>query len=399
MLLVQYSLIRTVFNSGADTIVNVVIRDATLNHNRIKMSNIDDFGLLSDLITTSPTEANPILPKLNLNEAVTLSGSGDNGQKSLFEYHSEKNGLNIRRDELLEQRSKIKSNIDDLNVKLRQLQRKQVESSTNKKLKGLLAENDNFHTKQELVLSQDEELNKLDVSPLRDWTQRLKFIKKFCPYLEVDNINTSQFISGDLLLRVLEYVLISPLLFKIQFVITTVDNTISRLKIDYTQLSLLSTSLTTVFRQNYIPKMKLPLIMYSLNSLSILLHNRVSMFHKLLRGLRKYNTDEKFNELIQDGQISDNIKLFAILKLESYLNFSISVENSVVSFSFHWDIVLLNTVTGECESRLALYLSEGDRALDSNTLFLDLVELYGIGNAINIILKKSFDFDLGEYLK
>lgn len=376
------------------------------------MSNIADITSLSDLLNTSPSEVVERLPRLDLSEAFrsktddNIEDSGDEVDK-LLQQQSEKSVLNAERDDLLKHRANLQENIQELNLKIRRIKQKLLQQQTQQKLQNLLdMSSQQFVEKQQAknptsskeprfeVDDEENILQNLNVLPSKNWSERLVFIKKFCPYLEIDKIHMSQaFNQNDKLRRILEYCVISPLLFRVMVVITisSPNDSISEIQIDYSQLLLLSSSFIKVLTTNYIPQRKIPLIMFGLNSLSILLHKRVTMFHKLIRLYKKYIVTKKFDELTQIEESIDNLKLFSLLKLEDCLTFNIPVENRNISLTLNWEIALVDTITGQCESQLKLFVFDGEQLLDANKLFLDLVDMHGIVNAITIILKTSFN--------
>lgn len=373
------------------------------------MSNIPDITSLSDLLNTSPSQNGDRLPKLQLNEAIVSQmddnfyGSTTNDDsrlevEKLLGQQSEKTELNVRRDGLLQERGVLQANIDELNLKVRRLKDQLLQKQAQDKLQSLLKNNSQQYAQGKSFEVDDEQdiLQNLHVLPSKNWLDRLKLIRKFLPYLEIDNIHMSQeFSQNDKLMRILQYCLISPLLFRVLFTVTIFgpQDTVSDLQVDYAQLTILSQSFAKVLANNYIPQRKLPLIMFGLNSLSILLHKRIAMFYKLIRLLKNY-IDPKFHEFTLRQEVNDNIKLFATLKLEDCLTFNIPVDNRLISLSLHWQIVLVDTVTGQCESQLNLYVLEGNQLLDANDIFIDLVNMHGIVQAITIILKNSFNISL-----
>ncbi|KAK6201072.1 uncharacterized protein RJT21DRAFT_1029 [Scheffersomyces amazonensis] len=379
-------------------------------------SNIPDVTSLSDLITTSPHQSSsgahppsneinrsdPIESTESINTGLNLAGvkvirnepideseqsahqlSSSTNQSSSTDQHrveqllsKQQQKLNLidKRDELVRHRTQLKDNVEDLRIKLRQFKSLQEQNITKRKLDSYLEDNTHsFSTKSNNSSgstntrftfddSNDNDyiLQNFHVLPSTDWDHRLRLIKKFMPYLELDGISTEQtYDENQILIRIIKFTLISPLLFKFPIKLS-VDNhneSINQIIINKftTTLSLLSPSFNSVLIKNYIPNKRINLIIFSLNSLSILLHKRISHFYKLIRKHCLLINDSNLIPLLQTEELNDNIRLFAILKSITSLQFHVSTKRII---KINWEILLSNVVTGECESRLELFIIE-----------------------------------------
>ena len=168
-------------------------------------------------------------------------------------------------------------------------------------------------------------LNNLHVLPSNDWMKRLNMAKKFYPYLEINEAqNTTVYDDKkSTFVRTISYTVISPYLFRlpIEVSINSSDESIMSISIAndnvkegiMTNFSLLSSSFTKVLVQNYILNGKVDLVMYSLNSLSIAIHKRISTLYKLIRKFRQYIKSESYiGDLLKKTRIEEMLQYFEI---------------------------------------------------------------------------------------
>jgi len=368
------------------------------------MSNIEDITSLSDFLNTSPrdnAETGSILQldrlKLVKNVERNDNDEADSMVKQLMEQTGEKVELNDKRTSLLKQRQRLRNDIEELTLKIHQIKQKQHHQRTQNLLSEFLLKNTNNFAETNRNVDEDDVLNKLDVSPSSEWTQRIQLVKKFYPYLEVENISTVNRLDdlNNSLFRIIRYTLVSPLLFKlgIEIIVESRTDSISAITITQNNIAQFSPSFSRILLSNYVPQRKIQLIMYGMNSLSKLVHKRVEIFYQLIRALPNNVDSMRYGDLIQTKELSDKITLFAMLKLVDSLTFTFTKESQLVELTLHWEIVLSNTVTGECESKLNLSITKEDRLIDCQDLFVDLAKSYGLVNALKIILKNSFNIE------
>ena len=217
-------------------------------------------------------------------------------------------------------------------------------------------------------------LNNLHVLPSNDSMKRLNMAKKFYPYLEINEAqNTTVYDDKkSTFVRTISYTVISPYLFRlpIEVSINSSDESIMSISIAndnvkegiMTNFSLLSSSFTKVLVQNYILNGKVDLVMYSLNSLSIAIHKRISTLYKLIRKFRQYIKSESYiGDLLKKQEIEDDATIFSILKSVDNVEFTIPVNgtsNDHFTIKFQWEIVVSNSVNAECASDPKIFLTK-----------------------------------------
>jgi central kinetochore subunit CTF19 len=308
--------------------------------------------------------------------------------------------LNDKRVSLLKQRQRLRNEIEELTVKIHGIKQKHHHHKTQNLLSEFLVKNTNDFVTINHDVNEDDALNKLDVSPSSDWTQRLQLVGKFYPYLTVENIATLNRLDGhspnNSLFRIIRYSLVSPLLFKVgvEIAIESRTDSISVINITQNNIAQFSPSFSRILLTNYVPEKKIHLIMYGMNTLSKSIHKRVEMFYSLIRALPNNVDSTRFGDLTQTEELSDEITLFAMLKSVDTLTFTFTKDTHLVELTLHWEIVLSNTVTGECERNLSLSMTKENRLIDCKSLFIDLTRSYGLMNALKIILKNSLNIEL-----
>ncbi|ODV77256.1 uncharacterized protein CANTADRAFT_7743 [Suhomyces tanzawaensis NRRL Y-17324] len=412
------------------------------------MSNIPDITSLSDLLTTSPNQPSSSGSKEHLGEKntglrldlatkINEESRPDTGEESrtnnsmeemevLLKQQSVKLALVGERNELLKERANLRSSVDDLRVKMKYLQDLKQKQSTQKKREDLLTENARGIVTKTAIPSlqndndDDEILESLNVLPSSNWNHRLDLIKKFYPYIDVLKIASSNYYDEDgRLVRTIEFVLVSPLLFRIPFKLLIDARTEAIFDIQLpekknhltnhfkksktilqslTTLTMLSHSFSQVFIKDYLPACKINLAMYGLSSLSKILHKRISVIYKLVRKYASHiKDDQRLNPLLQKDELTDNVKLFSILKLLDNVTLTMKKGDDIFTLSLHWDIVLNDPVTGECESQLSLgvFQQDGKQVFPSiNELFIKLIKEYGVVIGITFLIEKTFDLQI-----
>ncbi|KAG2734074.1 hypothetical protein G9P44_003599 [Scheffersomyces stipitis] len=346
----------------------------------------------------------------------------------LLSKQSEKISLQDELKDKVRQCSDLKATVEDLRARIKYLKEQKRRKDNKRTLELLLEENNNDYNEgrvhqdetQTMLNEEDDEdyiLKNLNVLPSNDWGERLDQIRRFVPYLELDNIGTSNFYStSNELQRVIQFVLLSPLLFKIPFklVINARDETLTEIILQdssasiiesspLTTLSMLSTSLKHTIVRNYIPKKKINLIVFGLSSLSMLIHRRISTFYNLMRTFSSILRDrKKFSSLLSEQELQDNIQLFAMLKSIDNLEFLVEKNNIHYVLRLTWQVKLQNKITAECASDLRLHVFVIDDAHDdelvksADALFTKLINEYGVINSFKIVLENTFNITVDE---
>lgn len=412
------------------------------------MSNIN-FDLLDDL-EISPqqladtAEPKKSLPTTNLLEKIEesapnpeLSSSKDpepatkeNNIQILLDKQSEKLQLSNELNQLIKTRSSLRASIDETIERIEQLKASQLKKLVDDKLDRLLDEsNEEYinsqrrtekkHTESNLITplstrsatpiasshtpnSVESLLSDLNVLPSNNWDNRLDNVKKFYPYLDIESVSTTNsYVDDETMVRTISFSVVCPLIFRVN-VNVTIDpksDSIVKIEIDQKQLTtlqLLSPSFYQVLTKNYIPNKKIDLVMYSLNSLSILIHKRVSLLFKLLKMFSSFVEDESLFKLTNTEDVSaaaSNMKIFSNLKSVENIDFVIDKGSESYKLKLYWNIILDDVITGECQSSIKLLIiRQSDSKILNNVknLFRELVKEYGLINGFCVLIKTTF---------
>lgn len=367
-----------------------------------------------------PIKPSPVNNGLIENEGIVIdegfTDDNDNGEHGpemndeeqelteLLNLRSRKLQLSEERSNLLKKRSSLKLAIEETRLKLTTHRLKKEDESTKIQLQELLENNTNAYLQKESnsnISEQEKILKELNVLPSQDWEHRLTLVKKFFTGIEIDKVRTyNEFNDQNELERKIEYTVISPLLFrlKVSISVRAIDDSIHEINIDKQasiSLSDISNSFYYVFKQNYIRGKKMDLIMYGLNSLSLLTHRRVSIFHKIIRQFRQFVDRNRFQELIAPEELNNKIKLFSILKSVDKIDLVVPHNENEIKLCLVWEIELSHEWLGECESNIKLLLYHKDAHLgDISSLFLKLLSESGVMNALTIIFKTCFNIEI-----
>ncbi|KAG7665387.1 uncharacterized protein J8A68_001075 [[Candida] subhashii] len=320
----------------------------------------------------------------------------------LIQTQSTKLSLSQKRDELITQRSQLSNEIDELRSKLRTLRQQQIYKTRQAQLKTLLDQNNQENITSLGIIKQrgdndDKVWKKFNVSPSLDWNQRLEYVKMFIPYLELEQLYTMNYYDReDRLIRSIEFVVVSPLLFKIgiRILIKCEDNSLMKIEIKEGELvgvALVAPDFHRVLMRNYIPGRKIDCIMFGFNSVSNLLQRRISIMYKLIRMFRRFIQDERFEELLRDEEMSDQIRLFSILKSIERLELVIQG----YKFILVWKVIFQDIITAISESQIRLFVTDMnnnqcDQLNYINEMFNNLIVQYGVINSLQTILKNVF---------
>ncbi|RLV95782.1 hypothetical protein JA1_000757 [Spathaspora sp. JA1] len=386
------------------------------------MSHITDFTSLSDLLHTSPLPSSSTANGENPGPSLNLAASNiqqenqqeqeeqvSNSTVELIKLQGSKIELIESRDSLVKQRSELNSQVEDLRLRLRMLKERQASLANEKRMNELLSENSSEYHRSINTNNQQQQdfiLNILNVYPSSDWDKRLDQLRMFNPYLELESLDTSNYYDEtNHMIRMVQFTVVSPLLFKIPLRLDIECARDSVVKIEVGKLptppmltiSLLSPSLANVLIKNYIPNNKINLIMYGVNSLSKLVHKRISTMYKLIRKFKDLINDRIIlQDLLTEQECDDNLKLFAIMKSLDRVQFNINNQFKVI---MTWKIVLRDTITATCESQINIYITDWQNQHNSkfksaDELFQKLIEKYGINNALEIVFKNICDYNI-----
>ncbi|EGW33208.1 uncharacterized protein SPAPADRAFT_60537 [Spathaspora passalidarum NRRL Y-27907] len=381
------------------------------------MSHVQDSTSLSDLLHTSPlasstnVQADTKGPSLNLAASNTLqitdAEQPEDATVELIKLQGSKIELIEQRDNLVKQRSEINSKVEDARLRLRFLKERQTRNAARKRMDELLKENTHEYHRAINTRNREQEdyvSKSLNVYPSTDWDKRLDQLRMFTPHLELEKLDTANYYNDDnRMMRTIQYTVVSPLLFKIPLRVDVdyADDSVVNIqfgKLDTPPMLIitsLSPSLAKALLQNYIPNKKINLVMYSLNSLSILVHRRISTMYKIIRKYRSLINDQSIlRDLLAEQECDDNLTLFAIMKSLDRIQLEINNKHKV---TLTWSIILKDTITGNCNSQLNLYVTDvhnkhHENYHSLNEAFQNLVKQYGVQKALENLLKNAFGY-------
>lgn len=320
------------------------------------MSNIQDITTLSDILNTSPREPKD---ELNVANRSTSPGAGPlelnrdaasnthTQVEELIALQEEKSTLTEKKDDLIEKREDIKDEIEQLRLKTKTLLDQRKQRQAQRKLdvlendKATRKGNEETYTTPAVDISSENSddkdiLRRLNVLPSDDWDDRLKFSKMFYEYITLKNATVGEGNEGT---REISFTVTSKnFTVFIRILIEKADNSLVSISLpnnnELTTISLLSQSFYTVLVKNYVPQVKINLLIYSFNSLAELVSKRLQVMRDLVKLYPLIvNTPSP-----QRGTTS--------------LTFKVNDVNSLV---FVWDILLEDSITGELETELKLH--------------------------------------------
>lgn len=358
-----------------------------------------DLETLSDLLrTSSPNIKSPqFAQSLNISKAQITNTPED----KLIELQTRKIELLEKRDQLVKARASLYNEVNDLRVQLHDLTKEVSSSSNHKQMENLLDSNTKAYIENlelQNLKNDDYILNNLNVLPSNDWDLRLEYIKKFVPFLEIDKINTYNAFDNGQMMRIIEFKVILPLIFKLNFklFINCENDTLNKIQVlDCFKISMISSSFAQCLTKNYIPHKKINNIMYGLNSFSKLLHTRISIIHKLIHEFKDNLNDEtKYQELLLD-EMSDNKKKFSILQNIDQIQLEFVVNEKKLRLVLNWGIIPGDISIGSCQSHIELYLvdfssDDIDNSRDLSQIYQTLLRQYDVATSLKIIIKNIF---------
>lgn len=315
------------------------------------MANIEDITSLSDLLNTSPREPegapDPQFDSIEDEpvERETVLVSDD----PQLELQKEKVRVNELRDELIKQRADLKEEIEFLRGQTKRLLDQRKQKLTQDRIKQVEAEAESDAASESTVdaessdevIKGDEKLivRLLNVLPSDNWQERLRYAKMFYPFITIRNAQVRSGEGADENSRLINFIVEhSKSMFHVTLAIqiSKLDNSLVKIAVppknELLALSLISQSVFNVLVKNYIPRLKLNLIMYVLSSLAEILAERVGALERIVNLFKDY--------------VTSTSSLAITFKI-----------NPTCSVFFKWDIVLDDTVAGEVESSLKLHVT------------------------------------------
>lgn len=389
------------------------------------MSNInfdvlDNLDFSPQLLQQKSPKKSPPPPPTNLLQKIDSTPNPDDNIQILLDKQGEKLQLRNELNLLIKKRSNLRTSIDEAVDRIAQLKASHLKKIVDDKLDQMLEEsNEQYiksHTKRKAESStlkppssshsarstpqssNDSLLQDLNVLPSSDWDERLDYVKKFYPYLDVERVSTANsYVDAENMVRTISYTVVCPLIFQVgvSVHINPKLDSIDRIVIHEKQLAtlhLISPSYYQVLTKNYISHGKIDLVMYSLNSLSIVVHKRVSLFFKLLKMFSSFVEDETLFKLTTE-ETTSNLKVFSNLKSVENIDFVFENNNESYKVKLYWSIILDDVITGECLSSInLLIIRQSDAKILNNVrnLFTALVKEYGLINGFCLLTKKTF---------
>lgn len=311
---------------------------------------------------------------------------------ALLEANQERLRLKKLRDSLLIKRSELKSDVEEINIRVNYLRSKK-QPPVKKKVKKT-------NRKRTLVASPTPSQGQLSIIPSSnfnflpsdDWKDRLAMVRHFASFLDV---RQHQSLTNNDGTRTLIFTLVSPYLFKVPFKLNLTSlNSVSSMEITSQSalmtLSLLSPTIHEKIEHDFLALCKLSILMHCLASLSGILQKRVQTFYEIIRKFSKFITHSRFKPLMDLHETDNDVRLYAILRTVESIELNVPVEDSNFTISLVWNIILSDYTTGACGSDLKLIATNNSTTMDLSSLFSALAVEHGIVAAFETIFKTSF---------
>lgn len=396
-----------------------------------------DFTSLSDLVQT-PQKEKRQERELNTSKAKTLfpdekndndndneednKAANDNLVETEFKRLVDRQKLKVelfeKRDTLIKRRMALKSSFEDLKFNLKTLNDTKAKLVSESSMGDLINQNNdqflpNLQDKYSDSLDLDHDdsthiLNHLNVSPSKDWIERLALIRKYLLSIDIDQINIYTDVNNEdfEIRRIYTFWIVSPSLFKvpIKIIVEGESQCLHEIllqhddrKFNVLQLNTMSPSLVDILINDWVPNLKINSIIYGLNSLAAMTKKKVMLFCDIMIKFKGYLANKPFWDNVLDTQLSNrDSKLYSQLKSLDTLQFEVPASSTTSSHKviLRWEILLDDKIRSRCDSRITLFISKNsDSSIipDVNTVFLQLVESYGMINALCIIFKNVFN--------
>lgn len=294
------------------------------------------------------------------------------------------------RDALAQKRLELKQSIDRLSINLSHYKKQQLQYETRQKLEYYLHQNDHEYAK----LTQPDEaasfiLKNLNVLPTTDVNLRMKLIDKFYPCISVSQDSVMTIHEGEELFSIITFQLSANGLPPLKIRLFIKNDTVDRIELlEYSDVAYLfhkiSHSFCTVLTENYCRLNKIDLVMYSYHSLAQLQQKRIKSLSQIL---------EKYASLVTRPVYWESDPTSSLMSLK-YIELTVTEpkKNEIFKVRLQWDLVLVNTATGETESQLLFTIQKVNSAplKNTNDVFLSLVMDHGIIDAFSLMLLNLF---------
>lgn len=311
---------------------------------------------------------------------------------AILEENQERLRLKKLRDSLLIKRSELKSDVEEINIRVNYLRskkqppaKKKVKKSTRKRSQATSP----AASHGELPIIPSSNFNFL---PSDDWKDRLAMVRHFAPFLDVRQHQALTNKDGT---RTLVFTLVSPYLFKVPFKLNLTSlNSVSSLEITSKSalmtICLLSPTIHHKIEHDFLAQCKLSILMHCLASLSGILQIRVRTFYEIVRKFSKFITHTRFKPLMYSNETENDVRLYAILRTVESIELKVPLENSIFTISLVWNIIVSDHTTGACGSDLKLIATNDSTTMDLSSLFSALAVEHGLVAALETIFKTSF---------
>lgn len=311
---------------------------------------------------------------------------------ALLEENQERLRLKKLRDSLLIKRSELKSDVEEINIRVNYLRSKK-QPPAKKKVKKTIRKRtvDATPATSQTQISMIPSSN-FNFLPSDDWKDRLAMVRHFAPFLDV---RQQQSLTNNDGTRTLIFTLISPNLFKVPFKLNLTSlNSVSSMQITSKSalmtLSLLSPTIHQKIEHDFLVLCKLNILMHCLSSLSGILQKRIQTVYEIIRKFSKFITHSRFKPLMDSHEIDSDVRLYAIVRTVESVELNVPVENTIYTIRLVWNIILSDYTTGACGSDLKLIATNNSTAMDLSSLFSALAAEHGVVAALETIIKTSF---------
>lgn len=310
---------------------------------------------------------------------------------AILEETQERIRLKSLRDSLLIKRAELKSDVEEINIRVNFLRSRK--EPTPPKIRKKAEKMEKRLSVTELTMIPSSSFNFL---PSDDWKDRLSMIRYFTPYLDIRQHEMN--FDGDNT-RTITFSAFSPLLFNVPLkLVLTSNNVVSCITVtrpsSLVTLSLLSSAVHHEIIHDLLENRKLTNLMYCLSSLSQTIQKRVLIMYDIIRKYPQFVHEARLRPLLGEEEISNDRQLYALLKTAENLSLEIPGNDHTFRLRLSWSITIGDQTTGECASSLTLVADNKGKVVDLSSLFSTLVVEHGVLGSLGTILRTSFGIDV-----
>lgn len=235
----------------------------------------------------------------------------------------------------------------------------------------------------------------LGVFPLTNWDERLSYIRKFMPDIDVEDVHHTY--DSRRHQWTYKFTVVAPLVFKAPVVLVIgSDNKIVLTDVDLAGVGAVAPKVAHTIRERYVSRARVNLVMWALNLVATELAQRILTFRALalspLVAPKPYPEASKY----------DNLVVYALLKSKSLMSFDVTTSDPPTTHqvTLLWQTRIGDTVTGDSVRDLSLLVVQKDTNVylaGANELFAASLEKHdNVVDAVANVVEQLFSVKLLE---